>query len=183
MAMLQKGAHLKKLSLWIPNQQLFTVKRPWSEEALKSLVLPSGLFWTQAQPQHRQLSVSRYLCWVSDMGWTIYPVLQNTFLFFIFNLFFGNKPSPPDLSFWGRNIPITLLTFYNYWNSFATKPVPPVTPAISAGVFFLEEKISHFLSGFYFLKCLPFFFAFSRLQHIFVWWQNWAEPSNCSIFL
>lgn len=144
-------------------------------EALKSLVLLSGLFWI-----HHRLSVSRYLCWVSDMGWTISSNFY--FFFFFFHLFFGNKK--PDLSFWGRKIPRALLAFYN-----CTGIVLPQSLFLQRQLlflpffFFLEEKISHFLSVSYFLKCLPFFFAFSRLQHILVWWQNWAEHSKCPIFL
>lgn len=162
MATLQKGVDLKKnnISLWIPSQQLFTAKCPWSEEALKSLVLLLGLFWTE--PSHSTGSwVWAGTCAVCQMWAGQFPRCCKT-------LFWGGGNKKMDLSFRGRTIPVTSITFY-----YCTGIVLPQSLLLQWHLLFLqvfpEEKISHFLSVSYFLKCLPSFFAFSRLQHIFVW--------------
>lgn len=80
----------------------------------------------RAQPQHRQLSVSRYLCCLSDVGWTISPLLQNTF--------FGGEETKNWLIFSRQNNSNNFNNFLLlYCNSFAPKPAPPMTPIIPAG--------------------------------------------------
>lgn len=104
----------------------------------------------RAQPRHKQLSVSRYLCCLSDVGWTISPVLQNIFLG-------GGRKQKNGLIFSRQNNSSNFNNFLLlYWNSFAPKPAPPMTPIIPAG-FSGGENIP-----------FPFCFLFSQMLAIFL---------------